>query len=72
MVTVDKGNVEIRGTANDITTDILCLMNAYTDLKDRNILHYVIITENIKYLIENDETTLPCIKEFLQTLGDLL
>lgn len=72
MVTVNRGNVTVVGDSTDITTDILCLMNAYNDLKVKDEFAYNVIVENIKYLIQEDESSLPCIKNFIETLGDLL
>ena len=72
MVTVNRGNVTVVGDSADITTDILCLMNAYSDLKNRDEVAYNLILDNIKCLIQNDESALSCIKNFIETLGDLL
>lgn len=72
MVTVTNGHVMYIGDSEQLTIDCILLMKSFNDLKTKDRENYNDITENVCYLIKEDDTAREAVSSFIQNLSDIL
>lgn len=72
MVRTCDGHLIIRGDNEELAIDCILLMRAFNNLKSNNKDGYNAMTETVRFLLKNDDTTRESVASFIQNLSDIL
>lgn len=71
MVVVFDGNFAMVGKIDDVTIDLMILMQGINSVKCNEPIRYKIISDNVHRLIKDDDKAREIVLEFLENMHDI-